>query len=203
MSLHGLSRRSRAGISAALAALSITASPTLAHANPPTVRIVDALADGDDAELLGACPIAGPSTFEDSWGWARSGGRRHEGVDLIADRGTSIVAVRDGYAEFKTSGLGGRAIWLTADDGDTFYYAHLDSWEGDSREVRAGDVIGYVGSSGNARGPHLHFETMPAGRVENPFPHTLAACVPTPGELADARNRLIDAADWSRLRLWD
>ena len=112
---------------------------------------------------------------------------------MIADRGTPVVAVRDGYAQFKTNGLGGRAIWLTADNGDKFYYAHLDSWEGESRDVTAGDLIGYVGSSGNARGPHLHFETLPGGSVENPYPHTLGACVPTPGELADARNRLNDA----------
>lgn len=130
--------------------------------------------------LLDACPIDGSSTFEDSWGWSRSGGRRHQGVDLIAERGTPIVAVRDGYAQFKNSGLGGRAVWLTTDDGDKFYYAHLDAWEGENRDVVAGELIGYVGSSGNAKGPHLHFETLPGGATENPFPHTLGACVPPP-----------------------
>lgn len=132
------------------------------------------------APLLDTCPVNGSATFEDSWGWARSGGRSHEGVDLIAARGVPVVAVRDGEANFTSSNLGGRAVWLTADNGDKFYYAHLDSWEGDSRVVAAGDVIGYVGSSGNARGTHLHFETMPQGSVENPYPHTLRACVPPP-----------------------
>lgn len=134
----------------------------------------------DAGALLDACPIDGSATFEDSWGWARSGGRSHEGVDLIAERGTPVIAVRDGFAEFKTNGLGGRAIWLTAANDDKFYYAHLSAWEGESREVLAGDLIGYVGSSGNARGPHLHFETLPGGDVENPYPHTFRACVPPP-----------------------
>jgi murein DD-endopeptidase MepM/ murein hydrolase activator NlpD len=172
-----------------LTALTLTALPSVAHAEP---RPSHAPALDEPTALLDVCPISGSATFEDSWGWARSGGRRHEGVDMIADRGTAIVAVRDGSAQFKTSGLGGRAVWLTADNGDKFYYAHLDSWEGESRDVAAGDLIGYVGSSGNARGPHLHFETLPGGSVENPFPHTLGACVPTPSELADARNRLND-----------
>ncbi|MGA9275868.1 M23 family metallopeptidase, partial [Ilumatobacter sp.] len=148
--------------------------------------------------LFDVCPVAGPSTFEDSWGWARSGGRSHEGVDMIADRGTPIRAVRDGDAQFKTNGLGGRAIWLTTANGDKFYYAHLDDWEGESRAVQAGDVIGYVGSTGNAQGPHLHFETLPGGSVENPYAHTFGACIPSPAEFAAARNSLNDPDVWSR-----
>ena len=193
-----LSRRSRAALTVAIAAVTITARPTVASAEPrPTHAPDDTTLDAADA-LLDVCPIDGAATFEDSWGWARSGGRRHEGVDMIADRGTPVVAVRDGYAQFKKNGLGGRAIWLTAGNGDKFYYAHLDTWQGESRDVTAGDLIGYVGSSGNARGPHLHFETLPDGRVENPYPHTLGTCVPTPSELADARNRLNDPTLWTR-----
>jgi len=190
---HSLSRRSRAALTATLAAIAIAATPALAHADPPFIPTTQPDSEPLETELLHACPVDGSSTFEDSWGWARSGGRRHKGVDIIADRGTPIVAVRAGSAQFKTSGLGGRSIWLTTDDGDKFFYAHLDSWEGEGRDVQAGDVIGYVGSSGNAHGTHLHFETWPDDRAENPFPHTLGACVPTPSELADARDRLIDA----------
>lgn len=184
MLTHSLSRRSRAALTAAIAAVTITALPALAHAEPRPNHATDELAVDEPDALLDMCPVAGASTFEDSWGWARSGGRRHKGVDIIADRGTPIVAVRDGSAQFKHNRLGGRAVWLTAENGDKFYYAHLDSFEGESRNVEAGDLIGYVGSSGNAGGPHLHFETQPGGNVENPFPHTLQACVPTPEELA-------------------
>ncbi len=137
--------------------------------------------------LLDACPILGASIFEDSWGWARSGGRRHEGVDLIAERGTPILAVRAGSVNFKHNRLGGKAVWLTALNGDRFYYAHLDAFNGESRDVLAGDVIGWVGSTGNAHGPHLHFETLPSGDVENPYPHTVEACLPTAEELEAER----------------
>ena len=181
------------------AATALPAAVPAAHAVPLTEQAVewtepaggavpserDQL-DGNqlDGDLLDACPVDGPSTFEDSWGWPRSGGRSHQGVDMIAARGTPVIAVRDGQAQFTENQLGGRAIWITADNGDRFYYAHLNSWEGQSRDVLAGDVIGYVGSTGNAGAPHLHFETHPGGHVENPFAHTVGACVPTPEELA-------------------
>ena len=96
---------------------------------------------------------------------------------MIAPRGTPIVAAQSGEVQFKRSRLGGNAVWLTTPDGNEFYYAHLSSFEGSSRSVRRGDVIGYVGSSGNARGPHLHFETHFDGSVGNPYDPTFAACV--------------------------
>ena len=158
------------------------AEPRPIHADLAAIETDDAvspsLSPTTPRPLLRACPIDGPATFEDSWGWARSGGRRHQGVDIIADRGIPVLAVRDGSAHFKDSRLGGRSIWLTTDDGDRFFYAHLDAWEGSGRDVVAGEVIGYVGSTGNAHGPHLHFEVHPDGRVENPYPHTVGACVP-------------------------
>ena len=122
------------------------------------------------------CPVAGPSEFVDSWGASRSGGRRHKGVDMTSDRGTPVVAALTGFAEFKRSNAGGNAVWLTTPDGDKFYYAHLDAWEGASRDVSMGEVIGYVGSTGNARGPHLHFEVHPGGSPANPFPFADSAC---------------------------
>lgn len=122
------------------------------------------------------CPIPSQSDFVDSWGDPRSGGRRHQGVDMIATRGTPIAAAESGFAEFKNSNAGGRAIWLTTDEGDKFYYAHLDDWEGESRDVDAGEIVGYVGSSGNAQGSHLHFEIHVAGTPTNPFPAVSDAC---------------------------
>lgn len=188
MSTPSLSRARRLTAAALLSAALLSvgafaAMPTSTYA-APSHDAARAAPSNLPAPLFDVCPLAGPSTFENSWGWARSGGRSHEGVDMIAARGTPILAVRDGFAQFKTNSLGGRAIWLTAPNGDRFYYAHLDAWEGDSRDVRAGDLIGYVGSTGNAGGPHLHFETLPGGVVENPYGHTLGACVPTLEELA-------------------
>lgn len=122
------------------------------------------------------CPIPSESDFIDSWGDPRSGGRRHQGVDMIATRGTPIAAAESGFAEFKNSNAGGKAIWLTTDEGDKFYYAHLDDWEGDSRVVAAGEIVGYVGSSGNAKGNHLHFEVHLDGAPTNPFPVVFDAC---------------------------
>lgn len=121
---------------------------------------------------------------------------------MAAERGTPVVAVGDGDAVFKQNRLGGNAVWLTAANGDKFYYAHLDAFAGESRTVQAGELIGFVGSTGNAQGPHLHFETLPGGRVENPYPHTLAACVPTPEEIASIAayeaNALNDPSVWER-----
>jgi murein DD-endopeptidase MepM/ murein hydrolase activator NlpD len=126
------------------------------------------------------CPVTGDSTFSDSWGDVRSSGRRHEGVDMAATRGTPVVATLAGLAEFKNTSAGGRSVWLTTPDGDKFFYAHLDRWEGVSREVARGEIIGYVGSTGNAGGPHLHFEVRPGGVAVNPYPPTANACAPRP-----------------------
>ena len=105
---------------------------------------------------------------------------------MAAERGTPVLAVRDGDAEFKRSNAGGNAIWLVTRSGERFYYAHLDAWEGTSRTVASGEVIGYVGSSGNAVGNHLHFETRAGDRAVNPYPYVDFVCE-TPGAIASRR----------------
>jgi murein DD-endopeptidase MepM/ murein hydrolase activator NlpD len=123
------------------------------------------------------CPISGPRAFADTWGAPRSGGRSHEGVDMMSPLGTPLVAVESGRANFSTNRLGGNAIWLTGSSGTKYYYAHLSAWEGSSRSVSQGEVIGYVGATGNTTANHLHFEVHPGGgRAVNPYPYVRAVC---------------------------
>ena len=124
------------------------------------------------------CPIGGSTSFSDTWGAARSGGRSHKGVDMFATRGTPVVAPVSGTVRHTTNSLGGLAFYLDGDDGNRYYGAHLDSF-GESGNVAAGTVVGTVGNTGNARyaSPHLHFEIMPGGGSSvNPTPAVRAAC---------------------------
>ena len=110
------------------------------------------------------CPITGGYTFSDTWGDPRSGGRSHRGTDVFADYGTPLVAVVGGEAvNYGWSSAGGYDVFLLGDDGNRYYYAHLDGFPNLGR-MEQGDVVGYVGDSGNASGvPHLHFEIHPGG----------------------------------------
>jgi murein DD-endopeptidase MepM/ murein hydrolase activator NlpD len=101
------------------------------------------------------------------FGVPRPGGRTHQGNDLFAPEGTPVYATFNGFAERSDNSLGGIAVSLNAPDGGHTYNAHLSSSTipERGRRVRAGEVIGYVGTSGNARGgpPHVHFEYHPPG----------------------------------------
>ena len=126
------------------------------------------------------CPIQGGATFTNDWGFPRSGGRRHQGNDLFAARGTPVVASVSGSYRRSQNGLGGVTYYLQGDDGNTYYGAHMAGYGpvGPGR-VPQGAVLGFVGNSGNARGtsPHLHFEIRPGGGGPvNPYPTVSRAC---------------------------
>lgn len=127
--------------------------------------------------LLTYCPVAGAVSFIDSWGYARSGGRRHKGVDMMASIGTPVAAPVAGTVTLRSNRLGGRSFHLQGDDGNYYYGTHMSAY-GESGRVAAGTIIGYVGDDGNAAGiPHLHFEIHPGGGAAvNPYPATRAAC---------------------------
>jgi peptidoglycan LD-endopeptidase LytH len=128
------------------------------------------------------CPIGGPTWFIDSWHAPRSGGRLHKGTDMFSPRGTPLVAVGDGTVHLSFDELGGNTVWLHADHGVNYFYAHLDSRPGDLRDgqrVSRGQVVGYVGDTGNPMpgAYHLHFGIYPAALVAvNPYPTVQALC---------------------------
>ncbi len=142
--------------------------------DPPTPTV------GDGA---GYCPVQGPNSFSDTWGAARSGGRYHKGVDIMAARGTPVVAVYDGSIyRFSTSSLGGYTIYYQDNSGNIYYYAHLDGYAAGAAAgvpMAAGELLGYVGNTGNAAwtAPHLHWEFQPGGgEAVNPTPLATQLC---------------------------
>ena len=129
------------------------------------------------------CPINAATSFTDSWGAPRSGGRSHKGVDLMAARGAPLVAIESGViTRTSNSSLGGISIYLSGESGNRYYYAHLDALApgvGGGMSVSVGDLVGYNGSSGNASysAPHLHFQYAPPGSTWiNPYPLVKALC---------------------------
>lgn len=137
-------------------------------------------AGGDDyGGIDWVCPTGDyPVSFGDTWGAPRSGGRRHEGVDMIGPIGVPILAVVDGVATARSAELGGLVLTLVGADGNRYFYGHLDHY-GKLGAVQAGDVMAYMGQTGNARFSvsHLHFEIHPAGGAAvNPYPTVRAHC---------------------------
>jgi len=131
-----------------------------------------------DAPTSLRMPVQGVSvgSVADTWGAPRSGGRRHEGIDIFAPRGTPVVAATEGVVtRIGTNRLGGNVVWVLGPAGQRHYYAHLDRYaEGLSTgdRVAPGTVIGHVGDTGNARGtpPHLHYGVYGSDGAFNPFP---------------------------------
>lgn len=167
-------REAAAAADAANAAAAATPA-TPAQPSAPTPVAPAAAPQSSGSNL--ACPVAGPRAFADTWGAARSGGRSHQGVDVISPSGTPLVAMESGRVEYRSNGLGGKTLRLYGGSGTRYYYAHLSRYEGGNRPVNKGDVVGYIGRTGNTTTNHLHLQIHPGGgQPINPYPITRAAC---------------------------
>ena len=139
------------------------------------------IVDAPPAPPTELCPVDGPVRFGSTYGEARSGGRRHVGVDLTAPIGTPTVAPVAGTVRYDRDSTGGLSWNLSGDNGIFYYGTHLSRFGSRSGHVEAGEVIGYVGQSGNASIPHLHFEIHPRGpgsAAIDPTPFAYAHCSP-------------------------
>ncbi|PZS73071.1 M23 family metallopeptidase [Stenotrophomonas maltophilia] len=178
--------------------LTVLATPT-AEAATPRASLpvsVDAAPDGLLLPVQGVLPSQLRDTFTD----ARSEGRVHDAIDIMADAGTPVLAVADGTVEkLFDSERGGLTIYQFEPSGRwCYYYAHLQRYAdglAEKQVIKRGEVIGYVGSTGNAsaEAPHLHFEVHVLGPEKqwwkgesiNPYP-LLKSTVLMPGAASAA-----------------
>ena len=109
-----------------------------------------------------ACPVPGAG-FTDDFGRPRPGGRTHQGIDMHAPSGIPELAVVAGNVTYGDGGGGGMGAYIAGDDGNRYVYYHLSAYVGPPRHVSPGEVIGKLGATGDATGPHLHFEIHPGG----------------------------------------
>ena len=131
------------------------------------------------------CPVGGGIRYEQDWGEDRPWGRDHKGIDLLAETGTPLVAIERGVVtQADWHWAGGLGIYLHGTTtGQDYYYAHLAGYApdvGPGMTVDAGDLLGWVGSTGNATTPHLHLGWMPRGggldQLEDPYPLVESLC---------------------------
>jgi murein DD-endopeptidase MepM/ murein hydrolase activator NlpD len=144
----------------------VPANTPRAPASQPAVTSADAEYFEEHPLMLPVIGVA-PNKLRDSFNEGRDGGRTHRATDILAPRGTPVVAAIDGeVVQIKQNSAGGLTVYLTDDEHRyIYYYAHLDRYSDKMLEtvrVKQGFVIGYVGTTGNAPPdtPHLHFQVM-------------------------------------------
>jgi murein DD-endopeptidase MepM/ murein hydrolase activator NlpD len=172
--VQGLTRRLREA-EAAQARLASLQAPSSPGAPPSSV----ATPGGGRV----TCLMEAPYSYVDTWDAPRSGGRRHEGTDIMAPYRAQVYAFTDGtISRESTNTYGGITLYLQGDNGVEYYYAHLSGYAAAAgTRVKAGQLIAYNGQSGNARytAPHVHFEVHPGGPGStpvNPYPYVRRAC---------------------------
>jgi peptidoglycan LD-endopeptidase LytH len=144
-----------------------------------------------------AMPLAEVSKKQiaDTWQAPRGEGRRHQGQDIFAPRGTPVLSATNGYVlRIGLNNLGGQTVSVIGSGGRVYYYAHLDSYApglevGDWVSTRT--VLGYVGTTGNAQGtpPHLHFGVYTVNGAINPLPLLTDRTAPTMTKIKPRENR--------------
>jgi len=121
------------------------------------------------------CPLPG-AAYANDFGAPRSG-HTHQGVDMFAPTGTPELAVVNGNVTYGDGGGGGMGAYIAGDDGNRYVYFHLSQYVGPPRHVTAGEIIGKAGATGDATGPHLHFEIHPfGGPAIDPYPTLQKIC---------------------------
>jgi murein DD-endopeptidase MepM/ murein hydrolase activator NlpD len=127
-----------------------------------------------------SCILERPYSYVDSWGAARSGGRSHQGTDVMAPHGARVLAIVNGVVSRESSSAnGGIQLYLQGDNGVEYFYAHLSGYAVSAgTRVRAGQLVAYNGQTGNARytAPHVHFEVHLGGGPVNPYPYLKRVC---------------------------
>jgi murein DD-endopeptidase MepM/ murein hydrolase activator NlpD len=127
-----------------------------------------------------ACILERPYSYVDSWGAARSGGRSHQGTDVMAPHGARVFAFVNGVVSRESSSAnGGIQLYLQGDNGVEYFYAHLSGYAvSTGTRVEAGQLIAYNGQTGNAAAtaPHVHFEVHLSGGPVNPYPYLQRVC---------------------------
>src|SRR5678816_1387511 len=148
-------------------------------------RVARLYTQNPDTKLAMPLEDVSKRAIADTWQAPRGTGRRHEGQDIFAQRGTPILSATSGYIyNIGENNLGGQTVSVISKGGRVYYYAHLDSY---ARGINIGDrvttrtVIGYVGTTGNAQGtpPHLHFGVYTSSGAINPLPMLMDRLAPT------------------------
>jgi peptidoglycan LD-endopeptidase LytH len=139
-------------------------------------RIAKLYTQQPDTKLAMPLEDVSKKAVADTWQAPRGDGRKHEGQDIFAPRGTPILSATNGYIfKIGENNLGGQTVSVISNGARIYYYAHLDSY---ARGIHVGDrvttrtVLGYVGTTGNAQGtpPHLHFGVYTLTGAINPLP---------------------------------
>jgi len=139
-------------------------------------RILKLYTQAPDTRLAMPLEDVRKKEIADTWAAPRGDGRKHEGQDIFARRGTPILSATSGYIyNIGENNLGGQTVSVISKGGRVYYYAHLDSY---AHGIKIGDrvstrtVLGYVGTTGNAQGtpPHLHFGVYTSSGAINPLP---------------------------------